>query len=235
MEAPVSETHFLQLPYLAAAQAQKHVTVNETLRQLDAMMFLSALSRSLTTPPTSPSEGDRYVVPVSASGAWSGKTHQIAAWMDGTWLFLEPRSGWRLWLESEGLELRFNGTTWLPLVSAASGASTVLRVIDETVTLSGAFTETTLLIPNRAIVLAVSTKVVSTVTGATSYECGIVTETSKFGGSLGIAVGSSNVGVIGPTAFYSATPIRLTAVGGSFSGGSIRVSLHYIEVSAPIS
>ena len=42
-----TETAHLGLPYLAAAQAQKHVTHNEALRLLDNVIQLSVLDRSL--------------------------------------------------------------------------------------------------------------------------------------------------------------------------------------------
>jgi hypothetical protein len=67
-------------------------------------------------------------------------------------------------------------------------------------------------------VLAVSTRTTVAVTGATSYNCGVSGDTSKFGGSLGVAKNSSNVGVIGPTAYYADTPVLLTAVGGELHG-----------------
>jgi hypothetical protein len=43
-------THLL-LPYILAAQAQKHVTHNEALRILDGLVQLSVLDRDLTAPP----------------------------------------------------------------------------------------------------------------------------------------------------------------------------------------
>lgn len=49
----------LALPYLEAAQAQKHVTHNEALRALDAVVMLAVLDRDLASPPGSPSDGDR--------------------------------------------------------------------------------------------------------------------------------------------------------------------------------
>ena len=54
-------THLL-LPYILAAQAQKHVTHNEALRILDGLVQLSVLDRDLTAPPGSPAEGDRDIV-----------------------------------------------------------------------------------------------------------------------------------------------------------------------------
>jgi hypothetical protein len=47
-------------------------------------------------------------------------------------------------------------------------------------------------------VLRVSTGAVIFITGASCYECGIPGESPKFGGSLGVAAGSINSGVIEP-------------------------------------
>ena len=88
-------------------------------------------------------------------------------------------------------------------------------------------------IPNRAIVFCVSTRTVTAITGAASYDCGLAGERSKFGGSLSIAAGSNNAGVIGPTAFYADTPVRLSANGGNFTGGAVRVAIHYILPRVP--
>ena len=46
--------------------------------------------------------------------------------------------------------------------------------------------------------------------------------------ALSIAAGSTNYGLIGPTAFYSATTLTITATGGSFSGGQVRLSISYL-------
>ena len=50
-------TAHLALPFIMAAQAQKHVTHNEALRLLDAMVQLSVLDRDLTAPLVSPADG----------------------------------------------------------------------------------------------------------------------------------------------------------------------------------
>ena len=64
-------THLL-LPYILAAQAQKHVTHNEALRVLDNLVQLAVLDRDLNAPPGAPAEGDRYIVKASPAptGAW---------------------------------------------------------------------------------------------------------------------------------------------------------------------
>ena len=44
----------LDLDYVMAAQAQKHVTVNETFRKLDALVQASAQSRLVDVQPAEP-------------------------------------------------------------------------------------------------------------------------------------------------------------------------------------
>jgi len=108
------------------------------------------------------------------------------------------------------------------------------HVVEELLSgLTGASVTSAITIPDRAIVLGVSTRTVTSVTGATSYDCGIAGTPNKFGGSLGIAPGSINVGVIGPQAFYAATPVVLTANGSNFTGGAVRVAIQYLLPSAP--
>jgi len=68
----------LSLPYLAPAQAQKHVTHNEALGLLDAVVQLAVQSRSQTEPPADPAPGARYIVPPGATGAWSGQEGMLA-------------------------------------------------------------------------------------------------------------------------------------------------------------
>ena len=87
-----NSTHLL-LPYVLAAQAQKHVTVNEALRLLDGLVQLAVLDRHLTAPPASPADGARYIVASRATGAWTGWELNVAYWVDGAWMRLVPRPG----------------------------------------------------------------------------------------------------------------------------------------------
>ena len=111
-------THLL-LPYILAAQAQKHVTHNEALRILDGLVQLSVLDRDLTAPPGSPADGDRYIVGSGAMGDWAGWDQNVALWTDGAWLRLPPRTGWRAWVEDERLLLVYDGAAWIGTTPAA--------------------------------------------------------------------------------------------------------------------
>ncbi|MCH2078624.1 MAG: DUF2793 domain-containing protein [Rhodobacteraceae bacterium] len=105
-------THLL-LPYILAAQAQKHVTHNEALRLLDGLIQLAVLDRDLTAPPGSPADGDRYIIASGATGDWAGWDQNVALWTDGAWMRLQPRTGWRAWVEDEGLLLVYDGAGWV--------------------------------------------------------------------------------------------------------------------------
>lgn len=115
-------TDNLQLPWLAAGQAQKHVTLNESLAALDAVVQLSVASRTVATPPTGPVLGARHIVGPSPTGAWAGKAGQLAAYQDGVWAFHTPREGWIAWVAAEHAPLVFTGGAWAPLTSAGAGA-----------------------------------------------------------------------------------------------------------------
>ena len=109
-----TSTH-LGLPYLLAAQAQKHVTHNEALRLLDAMVQLSVLDRTRTTPPASPADGDRHLLASGATGLWAGWDLNVAFWVDGVWLRLVPRQGWLVWIAAEQAFAVWNGSAWDPV------------------------------------------------------------------------------------------------------------------------
>lgn len=107
----------LALPYIMAAQAQKHITHNEAIRALDTLVHLAVLDRSLAAPPASPADGDRYIVAASPTGDWAGKTNAIAAYEDGLWSFHVPNKGWIAWVCDESIAVFFNGTSWTSIVA----------------------------------------------------------------------------------------------------------------------
>ena len=110
----MSNTSNLVLPYLAVGQAQKHVTVNETLRRLDAVVQLSVVSASTTAEPGSPTDGAVYIVPSGKSGAsWSSFANwSLGYYRDGAWEQVSPREGWLAYVKDTDLLLHYTGSTW---------------------------------------------------------------------------------------------------------------------------
>ncbi|WP_371223644.1 DUF2793 domain-containing protein [Roseovarius sp. 2305UL8-3] len=126
----------LALPYIQPSQAQKHVTHNEALRILDAVTQLSVESADLTTPPSDPDEGARYIVATPGQGDWAEQDQAIALRSGGTWEFFAPQPGWRADVIPTGLTLRFDGTAWqnaalpstLPLLGLNTSADATNRL-----------------------------------------------------------------------------------------------------------
>jgi hypothetical protein len=114
-------SHILNLPYIQPAQAQKHVTHNEAIRVLDALVQLSVEDRDQTVPPASPVAGDRHIVPVAASGGWVGQDGSVAVFEDAAWAFYPPQAGWQAVVRSEAVTLIWNGSDWIaPSIDATA-------------------------------------------------------------------------------------------------------------------
>lgn len=105
----------LRLPFLQPSQAQKHVTHNEALRQLDLVVQLTVQTTNASTPPVVPEQGDIHALGVTPTGDWAGHAGELAAWLDNAWHFLTPYAGWRAWDEATGELKIWNGSDWLPL------------------------------------------------------------------------------------------------------------------------
>lgn len=123
------DTPILALPLIMPSQAQKHVTHNEAVLLLDALVHLAVTSRNLTAPPVSPAEADRYIVASGATGDWVGQAGRIAMRQDGAWRFVVPNPGFRAWIVAESAAATWTGTAWVaqaeqPLNVTQLGVST---------------------------------------------------------------------------------------------------------------
>ena len=103
----------LALPYLMPSQAQKHVTHNEALQMLDALVQLSVAGFDASTPPTSPTPGESHALSATPTGAWAGHGDEIAVWQGEGWLFLAPRPGWRAWSLADAQLRVWDGSSWI--------------------------------------------------------------------------------------------------------------------------
>lgn len=102
----------LELPLILPSQAQKHVTHNEALVILDAVVQLAVADRDLNEPPGGEAEGDRFIVASGATGAWAGRDGRIALFQDGGWTFLTPLPGWIAWVVDEAALVFWTGAAW---------------------------------------------------------------------------------------------------------------------------
>lgn len=88
--------------------------MDANLKRLGAVVGLSVKDRDHGTPPANPVDGDRYLIPAGATGAWSGRSGQIAVRIAGGWEFCAPRVGWLCFIEDEAVLSVYKATGWSP-------------------------------------------------------------------------------------------------------------------------
>ncbi len=86
--------------------------MSANMKRLGAIVGLSVKDRDLTAPPASPANGDRYIIPAGATGAWAGKTNQIAVRIAGSWEYYVPKVGWLAYIEDEAKLSVYKATGW---------------------------------------------------------------------------------------------------------------------------
>lgn len=128
----MSNSTNLVLPFLAVGQAQKHVTMNETIRRLDAIVQLSVVSATTTVQPASPADGAVYIIPAGKSGeAWSAYADgSIGYYRDGAWEEITPREGWLAYAKDTDRLLAYSGSAWAQF---AAGGLLALSAADRLV------------------------------------------------------------------------------------------------------
>ena len=116
----MATTPNLQLVELESNQQNAETTVNDSLRVLDALVLLGVLDMTLTAPPGSPTNGDRYIPAATATGAWAGHEDDIAYYYNG-WYFISPVIGWYLYDDNTSTYKHWNGSSWV--IQDVTGAS----------------------------------------------------------------------------------------------------------------
>lgn len=122
----MTETQNLKLPFLAASQAQKHVTVNEAVLMIDQLVHCSVARPEAGTPPLA-GEGERFIVPSGATGSWTAHVNAIAVWQDGGWRFHAPAKGWVVWSGDDQSLLVFSGSAWQKAASSAGAPNLLIN------------------------------------------------------------------------------------------------------------
>ncbi|MEL6600182.1 MAG: DUF2793 domain-containing protein [Pseudomonadota bacterium] len=234
----MSSTAQLGLPLVQGAQAQKHVTVNEAFARLDGLTQLE-ISGAPVDPPLDPVDGQTFRVPTGATGDWTGAAGQLAIASNGGWVLMSPRAGWTAFDIALGETVAFDGVDWRALGRnpSAGGAVTSLpvREIDHDVT-AGATSTTTTVIPANSIVFGVTgrVEVALTGTGTTGWSLGVSGADDRYGSGLGLGANSYALGLTGmPVTYYADTALQLTALGGDFTGGRVRLAVHCLTVTPP--
>jgi Protein of unknown function (DUF2793) len=235
----MSNTPRLGLPLLQAAQAQKHVTVNEALVLVDGASQLTLLSVAMNTPPSLASDGDCYAVAVGGVNEWAGHDGEVAVRSNGGWVFLVPQRGWRAHVVDLERPALFDGAGWVAgaLALSANNAATVHEVIEIDHVLAAGPSDTVLAaLPAGAIVLGVTGRVTGAISGTlTGWQLGVAGAANRYGSGLGLGLGSWVRGLTSsPQAYYADTDLLLSGEGGDFAAGSIRFAIHLLRLNIPM-
>ena len=235
----MSTTANLGLPLLQAAQAQKHVTVNEGLVLLDGTSNLTLISAGETVPPALSNDGDCYGVAAGATGDWVGHETEIAIRSNGGWVFVVPQKGWRAWVQDQQIPAMFDGSVWIAGAVAVSqnSAATVHEIIEIDHSISaGPNSIVTTAIPAHSMVIGVTGRITGAFTGALSdWKLGVAAADNRYGSGLGLVLGSWVRGLTStPQTYYSDTDLVLSGTGGDFAGGQVRLAIHLLRLNIPL-
>lgn len=231
-------TFRLGLPLVQAAQAQKHVTVNEALSRLDGMVNLVLVSVTQTEPPQAVIEGACYGIPKNATGAWSNHAGRIAIMSNGGWIFSDIRAGMQAYVADTGSPAIHDGGEWVSgaMTLGSSGSGLIAGTAESEVEITaGATVISDLVIPYAAMVIGATARVSEALTGTlTSWRMGTQSAPDRFGSGLGVQKDSWARGMLShPVVYWDPEPVILSATGGEFTGGRVKVSAHWLELRLP--
>ena len=109
---PPRSTLFPYTTLFRSDQALKHITHNEALATLDALVQTSVEMQGAVTPPGSPADGAVYELGAGATGDWLGRDGELAMWTDGGWRYAVPFEGWLMWDKALGALFVYQSGSW---------------------------------------------------------------------------------------------------------------------------
>jgi hypothetical protein len=123
-------SQFFNLQYLSANQSQKEVYVNNDLAIIDSFLQPTVIDTTRMSPPPTPNDQDKYIVPSGASGVWTGKTDLIAVYQENgtTWTYTTPRTGWTVYSQADHTQYTYNGSAWVNTTLKSLAAKTATSI-----------------------------------------------------------------------------------------------------------
>jgi hypothetical protein len=105
------------------------------LQMIDALVQCAVISRTLSTPPVSPANGDRYIIGPAPTGAWAGSAGQITQWTTddpafptGLWRVYAPNPGFLVFSVADVQFYQWSGSAWVPATTGALPVYTVANL-----------------------------------------------------------------------------------------------------------
>lgn len=107
---------------------------NSMLRALQPLVQPNVISLALSAPPSSPSNGNTYIVGSGGSGAWAGQDNSVAYWgtdnpfaPGGEWEFYAPQAGWMVVNRADNTPYIFDGAAWNVLAGGGGGGGPTIQ------------------------------------------------------------------------------------------------------------
>jgi hypothetical protein len=94
-----------------------NIGMDENLIKLDALTQISVISKELSSPPTDPISGDRYIVGSSPLNSWENYENYIALFINAIWLFYQPKNGFITYVEDLNKIFVYHNNNWNEIVT----------------------------------------------------------------------------------------------------------------------
>ncbi len=101
---------------------------------------------------------------------------------------------------------------------------------------AGATNQTSVVIPDHSSVVGITARITKEIifSGATTFKLGVSGADNSYGSGFGHWKNTFVQGLTGqPQTYWSDTPILLSAEGGDFVSGTIRIAIHVITLTPP--
>jgi hypothetical protein len=117
------DTPRLRLGQMVDGQELDAMAINEALIRLDVLTDACFKGQFANTPPSSPADGDAYLLGAAPTGAWSGQAYKIASCLDGAWRFHIPFDGMRAVVLPGGTFIYYSGGSWINFMPPPSSVA----------------------------------------------------------------------------------------------------------------
>lgn len=98
-----------------------NVGMDENLIKLDTLQHLSVKSKSVATPPVSPTAGDRYIIASNPTGVWATFTDYITVYINSVWQMYTPKIGFIAYIEDLNVLNIYANSVWINIHPAGDG------------------------------------------------------------------------------------------------------------------
>jgi hypothetical protein len=216
----------------SAAVSKKYL--DTTIATLGSMSeWLNSALSILNDPPVAPTLGDRHLIDSAPTGAWAGKSDQIAEWDGLAWTFIVPHVGTYLSIDNISSSIMYyGGTSWIAKQFENTTASTGLTKVGNDIRLDSSSAGSGLGFSSGVLAVNVDGTSIEVNADAIRIASGVA------GSGLGYSAGVLAVNVDGTSIEVDTDAIRIASgaagSGLGYSAGVLAVNVDgtSIEVNA---